>query len=158
MTIADGSAKGQADPAFDAHMLPIGEWANAVWEEWLPERSLERLIHYGSTRLVRAKKIWYGCYGPAAAFIATCKRLRWTVKGASKVVTDEGRELLLNTDSPAVVLREVREAIVRWRWRNIEVLLPKLASGGSGAGAMVAPIWQLIKSTRDDDEWNPKLR
>ena len=30
MVVADGSKKGRADPAYDAHSLPIGEWAMAV--------------------------------------------------------------------------------------------------------------------------------
>ena len=71
MIVADGSAKGMADPAFDAHLQPIGEWANAVWEVWLPEISLNRLIRFGLERIARAKKVWAVCYGPAAAFIAT---------------------------------------------------------------------------------------
>ena len=51
LILADGSAKGQADPAFDAHVLPIGEWANVVWENWLPTNSLERLVRHGKHRL-----------------------------------------------------------------------------------------------------------
>ena len=76
LILAGGSAEGLADPAFDAHELPIGEWASAVWENWLPTKSLERLIKHGKHRLARAKKIWAVCYGPAAAFIATCQRLK----------------------------------------------------------------------------------
>ena len=30
LVIADGKAKGRADPAYDAHMAPIGQWAQAV--------------------------------------------------------------------------------------------------------------------------------
>ena len=36
LMVADGGPNGKADPAFDAHTLPIGEWARAVWEERLP--------------------------------------------------------------------------------------------------------------------------
>ena len=31
LVLADGSAKGRADPAFAAHDAPIGYWALAVW-------------------------------------------------------------------------------------------------------------------------------
>jgi len=34
LMIADGGKTGRADPAYDAHGLPIGEWAMAVWEGW----------------------------------------------------------------------------------------------------------------------------
>ena len=158
LVLADGSAKGLADPAFDAHILPVGEWASAVWESWLPVISLERLIKHGKHRLSKTKKVWAVCYGPAAAYIATCQRLRWTVVSATKVVTDEGRELLLGLDSPAAVIREVKAAVVRWRLRNIEVLLPRLARGGCGAGALMDPIWQLLRSRQNDEDWNPTLR
>ena len=102
--------------------------------------------------------MWAVCYGPAASYIVTCLRLRWTVESAVKVVTDEGRELFLNLDSPAAVIREVKAAVIRWRWRNVEVLLPRLARGGSGAGALMAPIWQLLRSKQNDEEWNATLR
>ena len=31
MMIADGSAKGKADPAFDAHTDVIVHWAQSIW-------------------------------------------------------------------------------------------------------------------------------
>ena len=40
LVIADGSDTGRADPAYDAHMLPVGEWSLAVWEKWLPISTL----------------------------------------------------------------------------------------------------------------------
>ena len=30
LIVADEGPSGRADPAFDAHLLPIGEWAAAV--------------------------------------------------------------------------------------------------------------------------------
>ena len=37
---ADSSAKGSADPAFDAHLIPIVDWARAAWEERVPRSTL----------------------------------------------------------------------------------------------------------------------
>ena len=34
LMVADGSAKGRDDPGFDAHIMPIGQWAMALWECW----------------------------------------------------------------------------------------------------------------------------
>ena len=36
LIVADGGSSGCADPAFDLHLVPIGEWAAAVWNERLP--------------------------------------------------------------------------------------------------------------------------
>ena len=43
LVIADGSSKWRADPAYDAHDQPIGQWASAVWNEWLPRIALVKL-------------------------------------------------------------------------------------------------------------------
>ena len=44
LIVADGGPSGCADPAFDAHLLPIGEWAASVWNERLPLESLHMSI------------------------------------------------------------------------------------------------------------------
>ena len=41
LMIADACASGRADPAFDAHKVPIAAWALAVWEAWLPALVLD---------------------------------------------------------------------------------------------------------------------
>ena len=51
LIIADGNARAGADPAFDAHMMPIGDWATAAWEGWMPERAMERLTATTKKRL-----------------------------------------------------------------------------------------------------------
>ena len=45
LMLADESEGGRADPAFDAHMMPIGQWSLAVWESWLPLNGLYQLIN-----------------------------------------------------------------------------------------------------------------
>ncbi len=57
LMIADGGVKGRADPAFDAHDLPIGQWAEAVWLQWLPMPSLLVLVASAKARLVGAKRV-----------------------------------------------------------------------------------------------------
>ena len=74
LILADGGPSGRADPAFDAHLLPIGEWAAAVWDERLPLESLHRMISKGIRQLDKAKNVWAVCRGPANAFIAACRR------------------------------------------------------------------------------------
>ena len=51
LMIADGSAKGKADPAFPAHAMPIKSWAEAVWVQRLPRSSMRRLVRFAKKML-----------------------------------------------------------------------------------------------------------
>jgi hypothetical protein len=93
-------------------------------------------------------------YGPGAAYIMTCTRLRWTVIDAAHVVTDDGVLLDLNRDPPAVVKNHCAEAVQRWRWRRLEQQFPQLARHGSGRGAFMEPIWQLLGTKTKIEGWN----
>ena len=136
LTLADENAKAGADPAFDAHNMPIGDWATAVWESWMPERAMERLVAKAKVK------------GPAAAMVASSNELR----------TDQGETLDMCLDSPAAVKLEVARAVKRWRWRNVEAELPQLRKGGSGTGALMEPITKLLKSKANNEDWNLALR
>lgn len=85
VVLAEGGPKGYADPAFDAHLLSIGQWASAVWEEWMPGRSLQKIVSAGATQINKARNVWAVCYGPGSAVVATCRRLGWTVTDAVTV-------------------------------------------------------------------------
>ena len=98
------------------------------------------------------------CRGPATAFIATCWRLKWKVINAVTVITDNGKRLQFHLDSSAVVANQVKLSVKRWRWRNLERTMPQLAKGGSGNGALMAPVRKLLKSRQNDEEWNPACR
>ena len=103
LMLADEGAKGRADPAYDAHLLPIGEWSQARWENWATEKAMNRMVADAKDRLRVARNKWAVVYGPGAAYIMSCTRLRWTVIDAAHVVTDDGVLLDLNRDPPAVV-------------------------------------------------------
>ena len=112
------------------------------------------MIRQAIVRLAKAKKQWGIAYGPAAAFVLSCWRLGWQVISAVVVITDEGRELNLVLDPPAVVLKQCGMAVQRWRWKRIEKAYPHLAANGSGRGALMEPIWQLLKDRKGGSEWN----
>ena len=158
LMLADENARAGADPAFDAHLMPIGDWATAVWEGWMPERAMERLTALAKKKLRKAKNVWATVKGPAAAMVASCQRLGWTVIGSTEIRTDQGEVLDLLLDSPAAVKLEVTRAVKRWRWRNLEVQIPQLKKGRSGAGALMEPITKLLKSKANNEDWNPALR
>ena len=155
---ADGGPWGCADPAFDAHLLPIGMWAAAVWNKRLPLESMHRMVTKGKRQIAKARNVWSVCRGPATAFIATCYRLKWVVKGAVTVITDNGKVIQFHLDSPAAIAIQIKLAVRRWRWGNLEKTMPQLAKGGNTNGALMTPVWKLLKSKQNDDEWNPACR
>ena len=93
LLVADGGPRGSADPAFDAHILPLSYWAAAVWEERLPRASLERMVARARVQIAKAKRVWHVVCGPAAALVVTCSRIGWRVNSALLITTHEGRQL-----------------------------------------------------------------
>ena len=147
LVLADEGPRGRADPAFDAHLQPIEQWAMAIWEQWLPVPSMNRMLTDAEQRLSGARSKWPKVYGPAAAMLATCWRLGWAAFDATHLATDLNKHLRLHLDSPAVVVTEVIESVKRWRWRRVERGLPQLSRNGSGRGPLLEPIWRLLKGT-----------
>ena len=129
LIIADGSASGTTDPVFGAHLVPIGTWATAIWERWLPIALLDGSIADAKAKAVRSPRPWAVATGPATVFVLTAARLDWTVHSATSVTTDEGTRLTLHIDPPAVVKIECKRAVQRWRWRNVQRKFPSLCLG-----------------------------
>ena len=98
LMLAAGSAKGSADPALDAHILPIGDWAKAVWEGRLPRHTLTGMIARAKLKLVKSTNVWSATGGPAIAVVATCERIGWTVIDSQHLRTDDGVVLDLGLD------------------------------------------------------------
>ena len=157
LILADGSATGVADPAFVAHSGPMGHWAMAVWNGWLPTASLNNMMKEAISACDKAVHPWMIAYGPAAATYLSAQRLGWTIVDATTWVTDRG--LLLNplVDPPAYITRQVNEAVRRWRWRAISLRYPSLSVLADGEGAIMEPIWKLLRSTAATEEWNSDL-
>ena len=63
LIMADGSTNGRTDPAFPAHALPIGFWAMAVWNGWMPESDLHHMIWVAKNKLAAANFPWRLVYG-----------------------------------------------------------------------------------------------
>ena len=56
LVLADGGPAGKADPAFDAHGLPIGDWSMAVWESWEAVNLMQKVITKAKLVMRNAKK------------------------------------------------------------------------------------------------------
>ena len=119
---------------------------------------MKRMINFAKRKLRNTAKKWSVCCGPAAAFVATCNRLLWKVVDESTVITDLGRTIHLELDPPKAVEMEVDEAVRRWRWRRIVKHDGDVDADIAGRGAFMEPIWKLLRSRQNDDEWNPVLR
>lgn len=147
LLIADGSPKGYTDPAYAAQTMPMGAWATAAWERWVPIMSLHRMVRRASKKKAGgARTPWSVFYGPAAALAASCSRFGWKLIDAAKMVTDKGLEINMMVDPPAAIESEVKAAVRRWRWRRVEGSLSGLVENGSGVGACAEPIWSLLNS------------
>ena len=167
LILTDSTEKQHIDPAYDAHLLPIGRWAEAVYMAWCPLPLLRASVARAIARLSGAARPWGKVHGPAAAAVASAHRLRWTVRGATVFVTDRGRILDLTLDPPAVVRKEVAEAVTRWRWARVADQHPHLArhpdahvSQCNGACAPLAhapaaigPIRRLLSAAARTAQW-----
>ena len=158
LVVADGSSEGRADPAFDAHMMPIGEWAMACWENWITDGAMDVIVGAAKEMVAAARNQWARACGPGVAMVMSCMRLGWEVITARHLVTHDGEHLHLKLDPPAVVLQKVIEAVKRWRWLRIEQSCPQLAANGAGRGALMEPIWQLLNSKAADENWKESTR
>ena len=158
LMVADGSATGMADPAFSAHLIPIGTWSSAIWEKWLPLPTLEGSIAEAKCKAVKAPRPWAVATGPAAVFVLTAARLEWTVHGATSATTDDGTKLVFHLDPPAVVKAECKLSVQRWRWRNVQRKFPTLCMGNLGVGAEMSGIWSLLRSKEQSGRWNYQFK
>lgn len=86
------------------------------------------MIAKGKRQLAKARNVSAVCRGPATAFIATCSRLKWIMKAAVTVITDDGKLLQFHLDSPAAMANQVKEtkklrkghatAGKMWEWKR----------------------------------------
>jgi len=152
LIVADGSMRGKADPAFAAHEAPIGKWAEAVWESWLPRPALDKLAGSAVQALSNRTSPWAAVKGPARAFVASAWRLGWVIHSYTVVSSDLGQRVDFTRDPPAMVMRFVQQSVWRWRWRRVEARHPHLIQGLGGHGAFVQPIFKLLND-RGSEAW-----
>ena len=153
LALADGTGKAKVDPAFAAHLQPIGSWAEAVWSTWLPHGTLASLMQRTADRFYLGIA-WAKVHGPAAACYASARRLGWHIKSAFVFNTDIGQELHLMRDSPAFVRLRVTESVQRWRDRAIVSRFPSLAGASGFQGPHLYPVVQLLSKGPTKRGWS----
>ena len=129
-----------------------------MWSNWLPRPTLTRIVERAITRLRAAKTLWAKVAGQGADFIDSAWRLGWRVEGPCTVVTDNGRTLELQRDLPAFVKGEIAAPVRWWRWWKVTERVQALGEGGNNMGAFRQPIYKLLNSTGQEDDWGPTQR
>ena len=95
---------GTADPAFDAHALPIKAWTLAYWQYWQPWIVLDNAFDHAAASLQSVVRTpWDKVTGPVSALLASVWRLGWTVLGPRLFRDDLGDLVDIIAESPAKI-------------------------------------------------------
>lgn len=124
----------------------------------MPRSALSKILSAAITKQADRQSPWAVVYGPAAAYLASARRLGWIVTTALSATTDEGVVLDYTKDSPAQVARAVQQSVIKWRWRRVEDKHPSLKRAAGGFGAHMAPLFQLLNSKKIREEWTPQAK
>jgi hypothetical protein len=109
------------DPAYEANAGPIQAWAEGWFDAGEPtaaaiptrsmlKRSFLRAVH----RQTASAQPWRHVRGPAAAVVATLRRIEWQIVAPSVWVTDRGELVDLDELSPRYVRQMTDDATERW--------------------------------------------
>ena len=124
--IIDGP-NGTIDPAFEAHSGPLRMWAFAWWEGWFQSEVLCKAFGEASLKVGGTEgSWWHRTAGPAAAVIASLRRLGWTMPSAQEAVDDLGTSWWFLYDPPAAVVRACHASVRRWRLARVGESMPGL--------------------------------
>ena len=71
------------------------------------------------------------------------------------LTTYKNLEINMMVDPSATIELPVKAAVRECRWMGIEGSLSGLVENGSGAGPCTEPIWSLLNSKANTEDWNP---
>jgi len=118
--LALDSCGATADPAFDAHALPLRTWSLAYWQRWQPYCTLDSAFRGAvSTLQATVRTPWDKVTGPVTALVATIWRLGWTVVSPQVFRDDLGRAVDVTVESPAQVGILARNSVRRWQLSRV---------------------------------------
>ena len=128
-------------------------WSLAIFEHWVDVEDAHFLIASTLKRLAGKMtwaRVFLGLLQPSSLHSGA---LDGPFSVLTEWETDLGRLVNLRLLSPALVQSLVREAVQRWRWKQVAMKLPALDNPGGLAGAWVAPIRSVL-ARKDSVTWN----
>jgi hypothetical protein len=109
-----------ADPAYEAHILPIKGWATAWWEHWSDQQQMHSTFDAAVAKLAEASNSgWQRVTGPAAATAASARRIGWMSTSAWQGTDDIGDDWDFKVDPPAAIGNAVKQSVERWRTEQL---------------------------------------
>ena len=157
MFFAALSGHGDADPGVEAYVSPIQLFAQAVWEQWLPQCYLEKAFSVGMRRveekIKNGESPWSIVAGPAAAAYASLRRLGWRAVSYNTWLTPDGARLPAEEFSARDIRQLVRRDAVDQLWRDAGE--KRTAFNGFRAKPLVQPILSLLSAKRQEN-WDER--
>ena len=96
------------------HVKVIVQWATAVWVGWPSLEVLDAALEVARRRLAEAPNPWAVASDAPSVFILTSARLKWTLKSARLILTDQGIAIDMLKVAPLTAAEFVKEATVEW--------------------------------------------
>jgi len=125
--LALDSCGATADPAFDAHALPLRTWALAYWQQWQAPVVLDAALCAAVASLQAAARTpWDKVAGPVSALVASVWRLGWSIISPQVFRDDLGRTIDVTIESPAQVGILARRSVRRWQLSRLAQHHPAL--------------------------------
>ena len=115
----DGAA-GTADPAFNAHVLPIKQWTQGIWDHTYTHEELTQATRFARPKVAHAKgSPWAVVTGPAAALIVTMERIDWKLLSPYCAIDHKGQRWHFGKGPPAAIAKPVQQSVRTWRLHRL---------------------------------------
>ena len=122
------------DPSYAAHVSPIKTWATAWWDGWMDSTAMRMAYKSAASNLKEAKSsAWSRVHGPAAALVATCKRIGWRSSDGRTFKDDVGATHDVALDPPTSIAAAAQRSVRRWCLRQVFAELPPAAPVGNAS-------------------------
>ena len=118
---------GTLDPAFDAHALPIKQWAQGICDATYNHEELMQAVSLARDKIARAKgSPWSVAIVCAAALLLTMGRIAWKLLDPFCAMDHKGQRWHFGKDPPAAIAKAVHQSVRAWRLRRLMAAFPAL--------------------------------
>ena len=139
------------DPGEAAIARPIGFWARAMWDKWVPRHEMLGSLQAMYNRLKWTSNPWNELWGPASVVAASLIRLGWHPKSPVRWVTHLG-DICIENVSPRGLEQLAKEAANIFLWKLAKKDHPELAK--IEPLPLLAPVIKLLDKKAISSEWS----